>query len=66
MAAGIAMFAAATALQLTRPTEHPNSTALAAASALSHWQSPTDVLLTPTLTTRTQTPSRAQGGKHAS
>jgi hypothetical protein len=70
MAAGFAIVAAAATLQLSRPAEraqHQAATALAAASALSHWRSPTDVLLTPTLTTRTETtPSRAQGGKHAS
>lgn len=70
MAAGVAIVAAATTLQLSRPAEraqHRAATALAAASALSHWRSPTDVLLAPSLTTHTETtPRRGQGGKHAS
>src|SRR6202030_93340 len=58
LAGVVAIFAAATALQLSRTTErtqHPTSTALAAAAALSHWRSPTNVLLAPKFVTHTKT-----------
>ena len=69
-AAGIVIAVVATTLHSMRPAEQPQhqtSTAIAAAAALSHWRSPTDALLVPSVAVHSQPPSkRGQGAKHAS